>query len=158
MTYEVAQEAIVFNPEMYQAQLTIPEKPRVRKVPGCSDIPLEDMAKQDDETVLSNEEIKKIICTPRNKDGSITKDEMQNILDMILPPKVHTEEARKWLTPVSCMPATRHDLIKLQDRLDMYLKQSRARETGLCPIRATFFSELFGTVIATFAFPVTAFS
>ena len=46
---------------------------------------------------------------------------------------------------ISSTPATRLDVINLQEQLDMRLQQRQARETGICPVRRELFSQCFGT-------------
>jgi len=36
---------------------------------------------------------------------------------------------------VSATPATKQDVLDLQEKLDKRLQQRQARETGICPIR-----------------------
>ena len=45
---------------------------------------------------------------------------------------------------ISATPATRLDVINLQEQLDMRLQQRQARETGICPVRRELFSQCFG--------------
>ena len=47
---------------------------------------------------------------------------------------------------ISATPATRLDVINLQEQLDMRLQQRQARETGICPVRRELFSQCFGKV------------
>lgn len=46
---------------------------------------------------------------------------------------------------VSSTPATRLDVLALQEQLDSRLKQRQAREIGICPIRRELYSQCFGT-------------
>ena len=48
---------------------------------------------------------------------------------------------------MSSTPATRQDVINLQEMLDTRLQQMQARETGICPIRAELYSQCFGKII-----------
>lgn len=48
---------------------------------------------------------------------------------------------------VSTTPATRLDVISLQEQLDMRLHQRQARETGICPIRRQLYTQCFGNII-----------
>lgn len=48
---------------------------------------------------------------------------------------------------ISSTPATRLDVINLQEQLDMRLQQRQARETGICPVRRELFSQCFGKTI-----------
>lgn len=46
---------------------------------------------------------------------------------------------------VSSTPATRLDVINLQEALDQKLQQRQARETGICPIREELYAQCFGS-------------
>jgi len=48
---------------------------------------------------------------------------------------------------VSPTPATRVDVINLQDDLDKKLQSRQARETGICPIREELYSQCFDELI-----------
>lgn len=48
------------------------------------------------------------------------------------------------LYKVSSTPATRLDVINLQEQLDMKLQQRQARETGICPVRRELYTQCFG--------------
>jgi hypothetical protein len=45
---------------------------------------------------------------------------------------------------VSSTPATRLDVVNLQEELDRRLQQRQARETGICPVRRELYSQCFG--------------
>merc|ERR1712066_1159193 len=47
----------------------------------------------------------------------------------------------------SSTPATRADVINLQEDLDKMLQQRQARETGICPIREELYSQCFDELI-----------
>merc|ERR1711865_821839 len=59
----------------------------------------------------------------------------EDILNSILPPREWTEDGQLWVQFVSSTPATRLDVINLQEDLDKKLQQRQARETGICPVR-----------------------
>ena len=48
---------------------------------------------------------------------------------------------------VSSTPATRLDVINLQEQLDQRLLQRQARETGICPVREELYAQCFDEVI-----------
>ena len=48
---------------------------------------------------------------------------------------------------VSPIPATRLDVIILQEELDKKLQERQARETGICPIREELYSQAFDELI-----------
>ncbi|XP_047343071.1 33 kDa inner dynein arm light chain, axonemal isoform X3 [Vespa velutina] len=56
---------------------------------------------------------------------------------------------RRWtnMDTVSSTPATRLDVINLQEQLDMKLQQRQARETGICPVRRELYTQCFDELI-----------
>ncbi|KAG8037708.1 hypothetical protein G9C98_005919 [Cotesia typhae] len=98
--------------------------------------------------------------TPKEKSGKksackgqsspVTADikrETAEILNGILPPKEWEEDGQIWTQFVSSTPATRLDVINLQEQLDMRLQQRQARETGICPVRRELYSQCFDEII-----------
>eukprot|EP01083_Nonionella_stella_P238991 836976_1 len=71
----------------------------------------------------------------------------EDILNSILPPREWTEDGQLWVQYVSSVPATRHDVVGLQEELDKKLLQRKARETGICPIREDLYSQCFDELI-----------
>eukprot|EP00798_Chlamydomonas_sp_ICE-L_P015939 gene15939-22071_t len=82
----------------------------------------------------------------------------EDILNSILPPREWTEEGQLWVPEwteegqlwvqyVSSTPATRLDVINLQEKLDQQLQQRQARETGICPVREELYSQCFDELI-----------
>merc|ERR1712146_130330 len=72
---------------------------------------------------------------------------MGDILNSILPPREWTDEGQLWVQYVSSTPATRLDVISLQEQLDQKLQQRQARETGICPIREELYAQCFDELI-----------
>lgn len=68
------------------------------------------------------------------------------VLQSILPPKSWEEDGQMWTQTVSSTPATRQDVINLQELLDAKLEQSQARETGICPVRRELYMQCFGNL------------
>ena len=58
-----------------------------------------------------------------------------------------TEDGQLWVQYVSSTPATRLDVINLQEALDQKLQQRQARETGICPIREELYAQCFDELI-----------
>lgn len=75
------------------------------------------------------------------------KRETEEILNSILPPRTWVEDDLLWTQTVSSVPATRQDVVNLQETLDSLLQQSQARETGICPIRRELYSQCFDELI-----------
>ncbi|XP_060834863.1 33 kDa inner dynein arm light chain, axonemal [Rhopalosiphum padi] len=83
-------------------------------------------------------------------DGLISNEkikECDEILNCILPPREWEENGKQWRQKVSNQPATRMDVIKLTEMLDMSLQHLQARETGICPIRRALYSQCFDEII-----------
>ncbi|XP_018572352.1 33 kDa inner dynein arm light chain, axonemal [Anoplophora glabripennis] len=73
--------------------------------------------------------------------------ETEEILNTILPPREWEEEGQIWRQQVSTTPATRVDVVNLQEQLDMRLQQRQARETGICPVRRELYTQCFDEII-----------
>merc|ERR1719364_466704 len=71
----------------------------------------------------------------------------EDILNSILPPREWTEDGQLWIQYVSSTPATRLDVINLQEQLDQRLLQRQARETGICPVREELYAQCFDELI-----------
>lgn len=80
---------------------------------------------------------------PTEKSTSQTED----ILNSILPPREWTEDGQLWVQYVSSTPATRLDVVNLQEKLDHQLQSRQARETGICPVREELYSQCFDELI-----------
>lgn len=71
----------------------------------------------------------------------------EDILNSILPPRQWSEDGQLWQQCVSSTPATRLDVLNLQEQLDTRLQQRQARETGICPVRRELYSQCFDELI-----------
>lgn len=71
----------------------------------------------------------------------------EDILNSILPPREWTEDGQLWVQYVSSTPATRLEVINLQENLDNQLQQRQARETGICSIREELYAQCFDELI-----------
>lgn len=74
-------------------------------------------------------------------------NETDEALNKILPSRTWTENGELWMQTVSNIPATRQDVINLQETLDMLLEQCQTRETGICPIRRELYTQCFDEII-----------
>ncbi|KAI4457789.1 axonemal inner arm dynein light chain 28 [Holotrichia oblita] len=101
--------------------------------------------------ITKHEEIDKELSTgDKAKTAAPTADvrrETEEILNSILPPKEWEEDGQMWRQQVSTTPATRLDVVNLQEQLDMRLQQRQARETGICPIRRELYTQCFDEII-----------
>ena len=87
---------------------------------------------------------KKAQLAPLEKTGT-TRNE--DYLNSILPPREYTDNGQLWVRYVSPTPATRVDVINLQDDLDRRLQNRQARETGICPVREELYAQCFDEII-----------
>ncbi|KAF4712145.1 Dynein, axonemal, light intermediate chain 1 [Perkinsus olseni] len=71
----------------------------------------------------------------------------EDILNSILPPREWSDEDRLWVQYVSSTPATRSDVVALQQELDKRLQERQARETGICPVREDLYGQAFDELI-----------
>eukprot|EP00759_Apiculatamorpha_spiralis_P053767 PhF_6_TR6364/c0_g1_i1/m.9625/K10410/DNALI; dynein light intermediate chain, axonemal len=73
---------------------------------------------------------------------------MEDIINSILPPRIiPTPDGRKLRQTVSAVPATRLDVIALQENLDRKLAHHQVKEMGVCPIRSAIYAEVFDELI-----------
>lgn len=112
---------------------------------------------------------------PKSAHTDASKQENEDILNAILPPRYSTshlqyivqqvstplsfistsnhcrewiEGNQLWVQQVSSAACTRTDVIHLEELLDTKLQQRQARETGICPIRRELHSQCFGKEVA----------
>ncbi len=78
-------------------------------------------------------------------EGPKTKGEEED-LNGILPPREFMRNAKLYVQHVSPTPATGADVIALQQALDKRLRQRKAREIGMCPIREELYAQCFGNI------------
>jgi dynein light intermediate chain len=57
------------------------------------------------------------------------------------------ENGQLWVQTVLSTPATRTEVVQLQEELDKRLQQRQAREIGICPIREELFEQCFDELI-----------
>jgi len=81
------------------------------------------------------------------KDAAKEPTQTEYILNSILPPREWTEDGQLWVQYVSSTPATRMDVLTLQEQLDHQLQSRQARETGICPVREELYSQCFDELI-----------
>ena len=70
--------------------------------------------------------------------------EFGDVNDLAYTSREWTENGQLWVQQVSSTPATRLDVVNLQEELDRRLQQRQARETGICPVRRELYSQCFG--------------
>jgi dynein light intermediate chain len=57
------------------------------------------------------------------------------------------ENGNQIIREISTLPASKANVIELQEELDKRLQQLQIRETGFCPIREQLYQECFGIAI-----------
>ncbi|XP_034088781.1 axonemal dynein light intermediate polypeptide 1 isoform X1 [Gymnodraco acuticeps] len=84
---------------------------------------------------------------PKPVSADATKQENDETLNAILPPREWMEGNQLWVQQVSSAPCTRADVIHLEELLDIKMQQRQARQTGICPVRRELFSQCFDELI-----------
>ena len=70
---------------------------------------------------------------------------VEDLLDAVMAPRSYAkDDGSLFLQRISSEPATKTDVVRLQESLDQLLQQRQARETGICPTREALYSEAFG--------------
>merc|ERR1711988_1451017 len=71
-----------------------------------------------------------------------------DILHTILPPREFVEkDGTPFVQCVSSQPASRFDVITLQEQLDRRMAERRARESGICVVREQLYAQCFNELI-----------
>lgn len=76
-------------------------------------------------------------ATSNNQESN---SKLEDMVNSMLPPREWVEDSGAWVQYVSKEPASRMDVIALQEQLDKKLSERKARENGICPVR----EELYG--------------
>ncbi|CAM9255622.1 unnamed protein product [Ectocarpus fasciculatus] len=84
-------------------------------------------------------------ATKPNHNENTTK--LDDMINAMLPPREWVEETGVWMQNVSKEPASRFDVITLQEQLDKKLSERKARETGICPVREELYGQCFDELI-----------
>ena len=87
------------------------------------------------------------VSTSGSSASSSEQMRTEDYLNSILPPREYQEGGQLWVQYVSPTPATRIDVVNLQEELDKKLQERQARETGICPIREELYSQAFDELI-----------
>jgi len=110
------------------------------------DPPLElgpaDVAKADKTGLKAQIQRKPVV--PTNVEA---KPDVNDILHTLLPPREYNQQHTHFIQYVSNLPASRLDVIQLQEALDQRLMERQARETGICPVREELYAQCFDELI-----------
>merc|ERR1711968_30757 len=112
--------------------------------------PLNSLVKYDNPVLVNSARDKKSKSNGKSLppvNDSKAPTQTEDILNSILPPREWTEDGQLWIQYVSSTPATRLDVISLQEQLDLKLQQRQARETGICPVREELYAQCFDELI-----------
>ena len=75
----------------------------------------------------------------------VCKIELVKIVFIEMTKKIlFSENGKLWVQTISKMPASSDENVKLLETLESQLKNSKARLTGICQNRSSFYNELFG--------------
>mmetsp|Transcript_60014 Transcript_60014/g.120434 ORF Transcript_60014/g.120434 Transcript_60014/m.120434 type:complete len:240 (-) Transcript_60014:230-949(-) len=69
--------------------------------------------------------------------------QLDDMVNSMLPPREWTHESGTWMQYTAKDPATRLDVITLQELLDKRLVERQARESGICPVREDLYHQCF---------------
>merc|ERR1711988_359105 len=86
-------------------------------------------------------------ASQKSATGDASASQLDDMVNAMLPPREWTQESGTWMQYVSKEPATRLDVITLQEQLDKRLLERQARETGICPVREDLYSQCFDELI-----------
>lgn len=118
---------------------TTDKKPGSRPRPAGKDMPLAPIGAGGPPVIAPTGKLPPV----DSKKGKETED----ILNSILPPREWQSSGQLWVQQVSSTPATRIEVVQLQEQLDTKLQQRQARETGICPVRRELYSQTFDELI-----------
>ena len=84
----------------------------------------------------------------RKNDTSVKKNPaIVETLNSMFPPKQWDENGHKYIQYVSPQPATREKSRELFIALDQKIKERRAKDKGICPVRQELYSQCFDEII-----------
>ncbi|XP_076004551.1 axonemal dynein light intermediate polypeptide 1-like, partial [Genypterus blacodes] len=85
---------------------------------------------------------------PKSKSNpSAIRQQTEEILNAILPPREWYDGSQLWVQQVSNSPCTRPDVVHLEKQLKHKLQLMQARQTGICPVRRDLYPQCFDELI-----------
>jgi dynein light intermediate chain len=85
---------------------------------------------------------------PNQAKGTVENtSKLDEMIYAMVPAREWVEESGIWSQKVSMEPASRMDVITLQEKLDAKLSERKAREAGICPVREELYSQAFDELI-----------
>jgi len=82
-----------------------------------------------------------------DKEQKPKNSQLVETLNSMFPPKQWEEDGHRYIQYVSSEPATREKSRDLFKALDQKLKERRAKEKGICPVRQELYSQCFDEII-----------
>ena len=82
-----------------------------------------------------------------DKEQKPKNSQLVETLNSMFPPKQWEEEGHRYIQYVSSEPATREKSRDLFKALDQKLKERRAKDKGICPVRQELYSQCFDEII-----------
>ena len=79
--------------------------------------------------------------------GGEASTKLDDMINAMLPAREWVEESGVWVQNVSKEPASRLDVISLQEKLDAKLSERKARESGICPVREELYTQCMDELI-----------
>ena len=79
--------------------------------------------------------------------GGEASTKLDDMMNAMLPAREWVEESGVWVQNVSKEPASRLDVISLQEKLDAKLSERKARESGICPVREELYTQCMDELI-----------
>ena len=80
--------------------------------------------------------------------GGADNWQLEEVLNSVLPPRTfESTDENTYMQYVAKTPATRLDVLVLQEGLDKKLLERQAREMGICPVREDLYSQAFNELI-----------
>ena len=79
--------------------------------------------------------------------NEIRNPKSQDVLNSMFPPKKWMKDNQIWMKMISSTPATKSEVSKLAEDLDLALKDREANAFGICNIREEIYSECFDELI-----------
>jgi dynein light intermediate chain len=70
-----------------------------------------------------------------------------DFLDTLLPPRHFVQDEMEFRQHAALALTTRSDVLKLEEQLDLWLKERKARDKGICPIRHGLYEDCMNELI-----------
>lgn len=92
-------------------------------------------------------ESKDVKAPHKSQNQENNNSKLEDMVNSMLPPRQWVEDSGTWIQYASKEPASRLDVIALQEQLDKKLNERKARETGICPVREELYGQCFDELI-----------